>query len=317
MSKIVCLHSLTPSQEDLIRGIASGWELVHGKDKDVWLEHLKDAEIVVGWNSAAAEQILKPDAKLRWLQNWGAGVDKLPLDKLAAKGVILTTASGVHANPISETIFAMILSLARKVHISVRNQMTRSWRSAGELTEIHSQTIAIIGVGAIGEETAKLAKAFGMTVLGVRRSGKPSPYVDRMYDNSGLDETLQASDFVVVTLPETNETRHMFGRPQFQLMKPTSFFINIGRGGTTDTEALIEALQNGIIGGAGLDVFEQEPLPESSPLWELENVIITPHNSGSTPHYNERVISIFAQNLKEYIHGRELSVNRVDYKLQY
>ncbi|WP_348635142.1 D-2-hydroxyacid dehydrogenase [Paenibacillus sp. PvP091] len=174
-----------------------------------------------------------------------------------------------------------------------------------------------MGVGAIGEETARLAKAFGMNVLGFRRSGKSSPYVDRMYDRHGLDELLAASDYIVVTLPLTKETGHLIGRREFQWMKSSAFFINIGRGATTDTDALINALQEGVIAGAGLDVFEQEPLPESSPLWGMEQVIMTPHNSGSTVYYDERVVELFLHNLRDYVEGREPSLNRVDLEKQY
>ncbi|UQZ82252.1 Glyoxylate/hydroxypyruvate reductase B [Paenibacillus konkukensis] len=317
MPKIICLHTLTGEQAERIRQAAPAWELIHGKDKELWLDHLQDAEIVVGWNKSAEEVCLKKDSKLRWVQNWGAGVDKLPLGRLADRGAILTNASGVHAFPISETIYAMMLAFTRKLHLSVRHQLHSEWKGTGSLGEIHGKTIGIIGVGAIGEETARLAKAFGMKVLGVRRSGQPSGFVDAMHDLNGLAAVLQESDFVVVTLPLTDETRHMFGKAQFELMKPTAMYINIGRGGTTDTEALIEALRTGVIAGAGLDVFEQEPLPASSPLWQMENVIMTPHNSGSTEQYNERAFEILMRNLQDYLQGREPSVNRVDYGKQY
>lgn len=317
MSKIVCVHSLSPQHAELIRGTAPGWELIAGKERELWLPHLKEAEIVLGWNAAAEEECLKPGATLRWVQNFGAGVDRMPLDALAAKGVIVTNASGVHAYPISETIFAMMLGWTRKIHESVRYQSERRWQSVGSLGEIHGKTIGIVGVGAIGEETARLARAFGMKVLGVRRSGEPSPHVDRMYDLSGLDELLSESDYVVVTLPLTPETKHLFDRARFRSVKQGAFFINIGRGGTTDTEALIEALQNGVIAGAGLDVFEQEPLPPDSRLWGMDNVIITPHNSGSTVYYNERIVDIFVHNLKDYLQGREPSRNRIDLEKRY
>lgn len=229
----------------------------------------------------------------------------------------MTNASGVHSYPISETIFAMMLAFSRKLHLAIRDQARQTWGKYGDLYEIHGATLGVIGVGAIGEETARLAKAFGMNVLGVRRSGGHSPHVDRMVDNSGLDDVLRQSDFVINTLPLTEQTRHMFGRRQFELMKNTSFYINIGRGGTTDTEALIEALRSGSIAGAGLDVFEQEPLPPGSPLWEMDNVIMTPHNSGATVHYEDRAMDIFEQNLQQFIRTGRPSKNVVDFGKQY
>lgn len=162
-----------------------------------------------------------------------------------------------------------------------------------------------------------LPKAFGMKVLGIRRTGGESSHVDRMYDIGRIMEVLGQSDYVIVTLPLTDETRHMFGHAQFRAMKPSAYFINIGRGGTTDTDALEEALRQGIIAGAGLDVFEEEPLPAVSPLWEMENVILTPHISGLTVNYEERVMDIFLSNLQEYLGGRSPSINRIDFLKQY
>jgi phosphoglycerate dehydrogenase-like enzyme len=236
---------------------------------------------------------------------------------MAEFGIILTNASGVHPNPISETVLAMMLGLTRKIHLSVRNQLLHKWESVGELGEIHGKTIGIIGAGAIGMEIAKLSKVFGMKVIGVKKTLSESVYVDHMVTLEQLDEVLTESDFVVVTLPLTHETNHVMGRDQFAKMKPSAYYFNIGRGGTTDTEALIEALQSGTIAGAGLDVFEIEPLPEDNPLWDMDNVILTPHNSGSTEYYHERAMHIFLRNLMDYMEGREPQLNRVDYNEQY
>jgi phosphoglycerate dehydrogenase-like enzyme len=156
-----------------------------------------------------------------------------------------------------------------------------------------------------------------MKILGVRRSGKPSQYVDQMFDNLGLDEVLRLSDYIIVTLPLTPETYRLFGRREFGLMKSSAYFINIGRGGTTDTDALLEALYEGKIAGAGLDVFEQEPLPETSPLWKMDNVIITPHNSGSTVYYDDRAMKIFMKNIRAYLHNGKPSHNLVDFDKHY
>ncbi|TJY41099.1 D-2-hydroxyacid dehydrogenase [Cohnella pontilimi] len=318
MGTIVSLIRLPDDQIARIQEVAKGWEIVQRtQDSTLWKERLKDAEILIAWSRVAAEEVLGPDSKLRWLQNWGAGVDQLPLEAFAKHGVKITNASGVHAYPISENILAMMMMFARKLHTAVRYQGRKEWGSFGQLNEIHGRTVGIIGVGAIGEETARLAKAFGMKVLGVRLSGQPTPNVDRMFDLTGLHEVLQQSDYVVNTLPSTERTRHMFGRAEFQAMKLTAYYLNIGRGATTDTEALIEALREGSIAGAGLDVFEQEPLPAESPLWEMDNVIMTPHNAGSNVEYDARAMDIFLQNLQDYLNGREPSVNRVDFAKQY
>jgi len=237
---------------------------------------------------------------------------------MAAKHMMITSASGVHAYPISETIFALMLGLTRKIHTYVRNQVKKNWHHAQLGLEMHGKTVGIIGVGAIGKETAKLAKAFGMKVIGVRFSGKPEEYVDEMFTSSQLNDILPKCDYVVVTLPSTKETYHMFGKKQFSLMKPSAYFINIGRGDTVVEQELIDALREQKIAGAGLDVFEKEPLSENSPLWEFDNVIITPHTSGSTENYDKRVIEdIFLPNLKHYIEENKPTINVVDYHRGY
>ncbi|WP_243633265.1 D-2-hydroxyacid dehydrogenase [Paenibacillus xerothermodurans] len=315
--KIVALQALTDEHVEQIRVVAPEWELIHGSNRELMLPHLKEAEILLGWSSAAADQCIQPDSKLRWVQNWNAGVDRLPLASFAAAGILLTNASGVHPYPISETVMGMLLSLTRQLHQCIHNQRQRKWARLGELHEMHGKTVGIVGVGAIGSEVARLCKAFGMQVLGVRRSYAVAEYVDSMVTLDGLDEVLRASDYVVVTLPLTEQTKLLMGRTQFRTMKPSAYYINIGRGGTTDEAALIEALCSGTIAGAGLDVFEVEPLPENSLLWQMDNVIITPHNSGSTVHYNDRAMGIFLNNLRDYTEGKEPQHNRVDLHRQY
>jgi phosphoglycerate dehydrogenase-like enzyme len=316
MGKIICFQKLSDAHIELIGRAAPELELIIAEGSESWQSHLADAEVVIGWHHLAAERCLQEGTKLRWIQNWGAGVNHFPFELLAERGIVLTNTSGVHAFPIAETIFAMMLSFTRKLHTSIRQQIKQEWKPE-TLDEIHGKTICIVGVGAIGKETAKLAKAFDMTVWGVTYSGKPVPNVDKIVDSSGLEDALSVSDFVVVTLPLTHETRHMIGENEFAAMKPTAMYINIGRGQTTDEKALIAALQNGIIAGAGLDVFEQEPLPADSPLWGMDNVIVSPHHAGATVRYDERAVDIFIRNLHDYSAGREPSLNRVDLSKQY
>lgn len=314
---IVCLQALSDQDAAHIRAIAPQYELVHGTEPDSWLSRLEEAEIVIGWRRTAEEACLKPGTSLRWVQTWGAGVDYVDFNKFAEYGVMLTNASGVHAYPISETILAMMLAFTRKIDQTLRNQIQSKWQSVGLLGEIHGKTAGILGVGAIGEETARLCQAFGMTVLGVRRSDATSPYIDEMFRYDGLEQVLRRSDYVINTLPLTAETRHFMDREQFESMRTSAYYINIGRGGTTNTAALVDALKGGGIAGAGLDVFEQEPLADSSPLWALDNVILTPHNAGSTEAYQQRAMDIVLHNLRDYMDGREPSRNRVHLQHQY
>ncbi|QHW30472.1 D-2-hydroxyacid dehydrogenase [Paenibacillus rhizovicinus] len=319
MNTIVSIQEFAPDQVAALQAALPGFAFVDASslDSEAAREQLKSAEIIIGWNRDVKKTLFEEDIALKWLQTLSAGVDAIPLERLHAHGAALTNASGVHAFQISESIFAMLLSLTRGVHRAIRNQPAGSWQPSPRLGEAHEKTMAIVGVGAIGLETAKIAKAFRMKVLGVRRSGSPAEYVDEMAGLDQLNDVLAQSDYVVNCLPLTNETKHLFGKAQFDAMKPTAYYINIGRGATTDTAALLDALQKGDIAGAGLDVFEQEPLPEGHPLWTLDNVIATPHEAGNTDCYMERAMEIVLDNLAHYrVHGIPCR-NLVDLAAQY
>lgn len=320
MGKIVVVNPVKERHVQQIREQAPDWEVIASEERferEQLLAHLDGAEVVVGWNKAVEEAVSEPASRIRWVQHWGAGVEHLPLGLLKERGIRLTNATGVHAAPISETILGMMLAFARDLHTAIRSQEKRSWGSYGELGEIHGKTLGILGVGAIGEETARIAKAFQMRVLGVRRSGLPAAGVDQMYGMDGLHDMLRECDFVVNCLPHTAETEHIMDRAAFAAMKPSAYYINIGRGRTTDTEAMLEALIDGRLAGAGLDVFEEEPLPADHPLWGMDNVIVTPHNAGSTYRYTDRLIDIFTANLAQYAQGLGPAINEVELSLGY
>ncbi|MBM7565607.1 D-2-hydroxyacid dehydrogenase [Paenibacillus sacheonensis] len=319
MGTIVSVQSFSPDQISAIQAALPDFGFVDasGLDAETARKQLKSAEIILGWNRDVKKTLFEEGIALKWLQNLGAGVDHIPLDRIQALGAVLTNASGVHPFQISESIFAMLLSLTRGVHRAVRSQLERKWQPSKSLGEAHGKTIAIVGAGAIGLETAKIAKAFGMRVIGVRRSGAPAEGVDEMADLAKLNEVLAQSDYVINCLPLTSETRFLFGQAEFEAMKPTAYYINIGRGATTDTAALLSALRDGRIAGAGLDVFEQEPLPEDHPLWTLENVILTPHEAGNTDSYIERALDIVLDNLAEYRSCGSPKRNVVDLNAQY
>lgn len=323
MHQIVSLHNLSTEQLERIQRIAPGYTVTVGKSKDLDPELLRNAEVLLGWSKAIEEDVLHKDSPLKWIQAWSAGVDKMPQEQFSNKGILLTNSSGVHAVPISESIFAMLLTFTRGIQQSIHNQQTNLWNSkvgpdgSATLPELRSKTIAIVGVGEIGSETARIAKAFRMNVLGVRRSGKSDPHVDTMYTIDNLHEVLQQSDYIVNILPLTEETHHIFDIAAFNSVKPGACFINVGRGPTVSTDALLSALEQGILRYAGLDVFEEEPLPADHPLWTMNQVIVTSHIAGNTEHYDERVIDIFTENLKAYIEGKDLPRNLVNYKLKY
>lgn len=309
--KLVFLHNIPEAMVRDIEETVPGWQVTATGDKSVTTPLLGQAEIVVGWNGRA-EACLAPDTPLRWIHVWGAGVDWLPLDRIAAREVLLTNSSGIHAIPIAESVMGMMLMLARKLHQHVRNQQSRVWKPVDGTGEIHGKTLCIMGAGRIGAELARLAKAFGMQVLAIRRSDGDAAGADRTGRMDMLEVFLGESDYVVNILPATEETRHLMNAVWFSRMKPTAAYLSVGRGMTTETQALLEALETGVIAGAALDVTDPEPLPADHPLWGMENVILTPHVSGLTDRYDERAMALFLPLLAEYAAGGLPSRNRVD-----
>lgn len=314
---IVCLQPLTPQQQERITAAAPGYRfaVTDGKNPDAAL--LETAEIVIGWPRHGGELLLRPESPLRWVQAWSAGVEKLPLEQLRERGIILTNASGVHAEPIAGVIFGFMLMFTRNLHMAVRNQIGRQWKPLGTESELTGKTAVIAGTGAIGGETARIAKAFRMNTLGVSRSGEAAEHFDEVWTTERLGEAAGRGDFIINTLPLTDETRQLFDAKLFSAFKDGAYYINIGRGATTHTGDLIAALNSGKIAGAGLDVFEAEPLPAEHPLWGMEQVIITPHNAGLTDRYADRLVDIFTDNLQAYISSGDVRRNKVDYSRQY
>ncbi len=310
------INDVTLNQQTLerIRQIAPEAEIIIIKNKQDWEQRADEltskTEVVFGRLPFARYRELP---NLRWVQQDFAGTDwLLNFPDLIEKDFILTNASGVHAIPIAEHILAMMLALARDFPYSFQKQRNHQWGRRGQVIELEGTTLGVIGLGKIGEKTAEKAKGLNMKVLATRRNPeRSSPYVDRMYGTEGLMELLSQSDWVVIAAPMTPETRGMIGEKELRSMKKSAHIINIARGSIIQEKVLIKALQEGWIAGAGLDVFEKEPLPEDSPLWDMENVIITGHFAGSTPFYFDRVLEIFLENLRRYRSGEPL-INVVD-----
>lgn len=268
---------------------------------------LPRAEVLFGW---PAPEDLPRAQRLRWVQLPSAGVGRYP-ERLPA-GVLLTNSSGLFGIPVAEHVFALMLGLARAVPQAVRAAAEATWDPSPAFGELHGTTCGLLGLGDIGQAVARRAKAFGMRVLAVRRHVEETPaYVDALWPVAELDRLLAASDHVVNTLPHTEATHHLIDAGRIARMKPGAFFYNVGRGGTVDEAALVEALQEGRLAGAGLDVFETEPLPAESPLWHLPNVILTPHQGGATPHLDRRQADLFLRNLQGFLRDEPLE-NVVD-----
>lgn len=295
------LERVLPYREEIERLAPAGMRVVMTHDRQEIEALLADVEIVAG---GLPPELLARSHHLRWYQQWGAGADwllKHP-DALPEQAV-LTNMSGLHAVQISEQILAYLLAFARALPLAFRAQREHQWRPAGwnELFELPGKTMLLLGLGGIGGRTARMAAALGMHVIGVRsHPTQPVEGVSELYGPEKLPELWSRADFVVLTIPLTPETRCIINRQVLRAMKPGAYLINIGRGGLVDEEALIEALQNGWIAGAGLDVFAREPLPPDSPLWGMPNVIITAHYAGRTPHHERGAMAIFLDNLQRY-----------------
>jgi phosphoglycerate dehydrogenase-like enzyme len=288
-----------------------------GPDGEV-TEPLEGADVLFlrwGLSPEATRRLLARVPNLRWIHTISAGVDHLLFPELRESDAILTNASGVFNIPIAETVMAYILAVVKRLPEFWAHQREHRWEKL-PLRELRGLTVGIVGLGDIGTEVARLCRAFGMRVLGLRRRPAPSDLADEVLPPDRLQDLLARSDFVVIAVPLTAETRGMIGRAELAAMKPDAWLVNISRGAIVDEEALIEALRAGRIGGACLDVFAEEPLPPESPLWDMPNVIITPHNSWSSPHIEEREIALFLENLRRYVAGEPL-LNVVDKQAGY
>lgn len=315
---ILCLPKLTEEQQERISRVAVGHRVLFDRKAMAEQDYL-EAEVILGWTGPVLEALQRDDAKIRWIQSISSGVDYFPFDLLKKRGVILTDASGVHASSVAESTMAMMLGFARGIAAAVRTQSGKVWDRSLPTHELNGATLTIVGAGQIGRRLAHLAKAFDMRIIAVSRSGKPLPEADETYDASRLDEAIRQGDYVVNILPLTPETHHLFDETKFALMKETAIFINVGRGPSVREDHLVEALKSGRIAGAGLDVYEEEPLPQDHPLWTLDNVILTPHVAGGyTPENRQRVVDLFTANLELYLSGQAESMrNIVDFEKQY
>ena len=307
MPTVFISGAVTADQLAQIRATASGSDVRYFATREALEERIEEAEVVAGNLSAPA---LARAERLRWVQSWAAGPDALLYPEMIASPVVCTSCKGNGAIPLAEHAIMLMLMLNRDAVTWLRDQDARRWahRPHGELNGL---TCGIIGLGYSGEDLALKCKAFHMRVLGIRRTPRPTPNVDEVFPHERLHELLSASDFVVVTAPRTSETIGMLGEAQFRAMKPTAHYICFSRGGIADDRALLRALQEGWIAGAGLDAHGEEPLPADSPFWDLPNTIVTPHNGATTSKTRQRGIDIFVENLRRYQAGEPL-LNVID-----
>lgn len=313
--KVVSTYRFTPTSQQLLRKVAAS-EVICVTSQEELIEQLPETEVLCSFSVPENWSDLAPH--LRWLQYPGAGVDGLRVSGLLNKQspVIVTTATGIHAVTISEYVFGSMLMFnwnwPQMVHMQENHVWARSssWFNLGG-RELAGQTLGIVGLGNIGRRIAQVGHAFGMRVIGTKRSFADTgevrdPDVDQCYPLARLHDLLGAADYVVLAVPLTGETEKLIGEAELRAMKPTTYLVNIARGRVIDEQALIKALRERWIGGAGLDVTETEPLPANSPLYDMPNVILTPHVAGISVHYEQRLAELFAENLRRYRAGEPL-----------
>ena len=271
-----------------------------------FLEMLRRAEVLFDFPSSHYRDLAQVAPRLRWLQSTSAGigqmVKRVGLDQT---DIIFTTASGVHARPLADFCLMAMLMFAKNYEWMERDKKAKRWeRYCGE--ELTGKTLAIVGAGRVGQEVARHGKRMDMRVTGMRRSDAPLPDMDKVFDRADLHTMLKEADFLVLAAPHTPETEGMIGETELALMKPSAILINIGRGALVDEDALIRALQEKRLAGAALDVLREEPPPQDSPLWDMPNVIISPHSASTVTQENARITDIFCDNLRRYLNGQPL-----------
>ena len=309
------VHVLEQRHLDQIRALGEDIELhapLASNSEEVQA-HLAEAEVLAGFPSDLAEISLASAPKLKWIHSFSAGMERVLTPELKESNITVSNSSGVHAIPIAEYVLACSFLFAKKFYQSFQNQQKKIWQPLDGMTEIRDATMLVVGLGRIGKEIAKVTAGAGMYVIAIDQAlrlaalaqGKPE-FVRELYVMEQMEEVLPKADYVVLSLPATAETHHLFDAKKFRIMKKSAVLMNTGRGELIHEQELIEALRQNVIAGAALDVTEEEPLPHNSPLWGMDNVVITPHHSSHTKKRMDRTIDLFCDNIKAYTRGEKL-----------
>jgi D-2-hydroxyacid dehydrogenase (NADP+) len=252
------------------------------------------------------------DADLDWIHSIQAGFDRFPLEEFEKRGIALTNSTGIHDTSVGEFAVGLMLSFARRLHTYVRAQEDREWRHPAwdEPFTLDGERLCVVGLGTLGQGIAERADALGMDVVGVRRSGEETPHTGNVYTPDRLHEAIADAGFVALAVPLTDETEGLLGGEEFAAMDEDAYLVNVARGPVVAQDDLVAALRDGEIAGAGLDVFEEEPLPEDSPLWDFEEVVVTPHRAAAERDYYRHIEELVRENVERVEDGAEMT-NRV------
>jgi phosphoglycerate dehydrogenase-like enzyme len=308
--KVLVYYNFTPEQIEGLRAAAGNAELLHATTDVEAMKLVPEATALLGHFPPA---VFAAARRLRWIQSFSAGMDNFLYPAVIESDVVVTNMAGIYASHGAEHAWALLLALARGLPHFIRSQTRGEWRRTA-VVELSGGTLGIIGMGGFGTEIARRAAGYDMTVLALDpvRTDPPEGVAElRRPTPEALLDLLARSDAVMIACPKNAETTRLIGAAELRVMKPTAFLVCVTRGGIIEEAALIEALRNGELAGAGLDVFEREPLSPESPLWELENVIITTHAAGVSQRRPQRTFEFFRENLRRYVSGETL-LNVVD-----
>jgi D-2-hydroxyacid dehydrogenase (NADP+) len=264
--------------------------------------YIAEADVLITFGAHMADHVLEQGSRLQWIQALGTGVDGIADRPALRDGVIVTNLHGHHGPAVSEAVLAFMFALARDLPRALAGQREHRWQRF-PATLLNGKTVGILGVGAIAEALAVRCAALGMRVEGISASRRAAPGFDRMWPREELTEAVRELDFLVLLTPYTPETQGIVDARALSAMKPTGYLINVARGGVVDEPALVRALQQRTIAGAGLDVFAEEPLPEGHPFWTLDNVLITPHTAGFHVGYADEALPVIEENLRRFLAG--------------
>jgi phosphoglycerate dehydrogenase-like enzyme len=318
---ILVLADPAAPQLGILRTSLAGVKIVAGNSAEAFEQAALDATVLFNWSGSLPlfRKVFGMCPNLRWVHSLSAGLDKALFPELLQSPVPLTNGSGVFSASLGEFALAAILYFAKDFRRMIRDQQAGVWEPF-DVMPVSGHTAGIIGYGDIGRAIAARVRPLGMTVLAVKRHVSPSlaadPLVEQVYGPERRFEMLSRCDYVVVAAPLTAETRGMIGEPEFAAMKSTAVVINVGRGPVIEEKALVRALSNGRIKGAALDVFDQEPLPQGHPFYQLENVLLSPHCADHTPDWLDNAMRFFVAEFERFRKGEPL-LNVVDKKLGY
>ena len=297
--QILSFVNLGDRQIELLRKNQSVGDIICKRPREA-MDFLPYTDILLGYDAQInMDKLLYQMPKLQWVHTYSAGVENiLSSASFCQSNILLTNSRGIHGIPMAEHILGTMLLVSRCLIEAWENQKSHQWKRLTNPDELYGKTAAIIGLGSIGREVAKHLKNIGMRILAVKQQESVEPFVDKLFTIEHLQEPLSQADYIIVTLPLTQQTKNLFNHTTFDMMKETSFFINVSRGAIVNEDDLIKALKSNRLRGAALDVFSTEPLPEDSPLWDVSNLLITPHYSAVSPMYLDRSLKVFCNNLQ-------------------